>query len=264
MRKAKPEPQLHPDLAAAIREVLERSAQPLPLAKLRTALPGPYKVPLKLKDALLALLADEARAGRLHEWPGVKYWTRDCRAWAEPLMLAAAVEPVASGKVIGAVLKVYGRPQAEALLADLVRNGWLIRVPLFGGGAKAKVCSRIADEVAFRTELDDARRVIDAGYRRLGDADRAASDGSGLPRLAVPLDDHILTAIADLEPHKGLLVTAPRLYRAFPDIPKSEIDAALLRLQDARRVILHKHSNPQQGSDLIANLYVGACWRVDQ
>ena len=80
------------------------------------------------------------------------------------------------------------------------------------------------------------------------------------------LEHQILDTIAELEPRKGLLVTAPRIYRALPDTAKSDIDGALIRLQDTRRLILHRHSNPQSqsGDQLIAQLYVGACWRVDQ
>ncbi len=241
----KPPPQLHPDLAAVIGEVLERSPSPLNVAKVRAALPGPYKVPAKLKDELVALLRG------FHQWPGDRYWTRDGRAWAEPVMLAAAERPVLASKAISAVSKVYGKLASEALLGELLAAGSLMRTPLFGG-PKAKVCSTIADEAAFRAELDAARAVIEAGYRRL---DGAVST----PR---PLDDKILDAIAALEPNKGLLVTAQRLYRALPDEPKQAIDDALIRLQDARRVILHQHSNPQQATGLIGGLYVGACWRL--
>lgn len=275
-RTSKPAPQLHPELAAAIREVLDRSTHPMNLAKLRSALPGPYKVPAKLKDALAALLADEVRANRLHEWPGGKFWNRNCRAWAEPAMLAAAsAAPVASAKVIGAVSKVYGRPASESLLAELVANGSLIRVPLFGG-AKAKVCSRVLDEAAFRAELEDAKKVIEAGYRRLWLESATGgvthwpqplTEGPGsLDEPQSSIDERLLNAIAELEPRKGLLVTAPRLYRAFSGASKVEIDDALIRLQDARRVILHRHSHPQSqdAEQLIAGLYVGACLRVDQ
>ena len=280
MKVPKPVPQLHQDLAAVVREVLDRSAVPLNVTKLRSALPGSYKVPAKLKDAFVDSLASEAG---IYEWPGGKYWTRDHRSWAEPAMLASASMPVTAAKAIGAISKMYGKAAAEALLAELLTSGALLRVPLFGG-AKAKVCSRIQDEAAFRAELDEARRVVEAGDRRLGSLpDGRASEaavaeawplGSGTevrhklkiaPPLRPELDDQILNIIAELEPRKGLLVTAPRIYRALPDAAKSDIDNALIRLQDARRVILHSHSNPhsQPEDQLIAHLYVGACWRVE-
>ena len=267
----KPPAQLHPELAAVIREVLDRSPQPLNVTKLRSQLTGPFKVPPKLKDALVALLAAEVQAGRVQQWPADKYWTRDSRSWAEPVMIAAAAAaPVAPSKVIGSVAKQYGRSAAEALLDELIESGQLIRVPLFAG-AKGKVCARIENEAAFRSELDAARRVIEAGYKRLG---QPLPDGRGSEATAEsispvaerPVDELILDTLASLEPRKGLLVTAPRIYRALPNSAKSAIDDALLRLQDARRVILHRHSNPQsQGSEeLIAHLYVGACWRVQE
>lgn len=268
----KPQGQLHPDLAAVIRELLDRSPQPLNVTKLRSQLTGPFKAPPKLKDALVALLMAEVQAGHIEQWPADKYWTRDSRSWAEPLMIAAAsAAPVASSKVTGAVSKQYGRPAAEALLAELIESGRLVRVPLFGG-AKGKVCSRIENEAAFRAELDAARRVIEAGYRRLGHPlpdGRGSEETAGSTSLTVtepPVDELVLDALASLEPRKGLLVTAPRLYRALPDTAKSEIDAALIGLQDARRVILHRHSNPQSQSpeELITGLYVGACWRVQE
>ena len=169
-------------------------------------------------------------------------------------MLEAAAVPIGSAKVVGAVSKALGRPASEALLAELIDSGKLIRVPLFGG-AKAKVCSRIIDEAVFRAELEAARLVIEAGYRRL----------EGRVEQAAPIEEQILDTISALEPHKGLLITASRLYRALAGTARTEIDAALLRLQDARRIILQKHSNPQSadGQDLIAGLYVGACWRVE-
>src|SRR3954464_9839397 len=100
----RPSPTLHPDLAAVIHEVLNRAPQPLNLAKLRSQLPGPYKVPAKLKDTLLVLLEADSD---IHVWPaitakaGPRYWTRDARSWAEPVMLAAASEsPTPPAKVI--------------------------------------------------------------------------------------------------------------------------------------------------------------------
>jgi hypothetical protein len=275
----KPLPTLHADLAGAIREVLDRAEQPLNLAKIRSQLNGPFKVPAKLKDALSELLESEARQGRIYSWPasslkgGSRYWVRDSRAWAVPVMIeAAAREPVKASKVVGAVAKQYGRKPAEALVAELVESGELIRVPLFG--AKARLTSQLLDEVAFRAELDAARKIIDAGYRRLGSpAGVPANDGD--PQEEDPiLDSKILDALASLEPQKGLLVTAPRIYRALaPGIGKSEIDAALVRLQEERQVILHRHSNAQSLNqderqslieDGAGNYYVGACWRVEQ
>jgi len=264
---------LHPDLPGVIREVLGRAEQPLNLAKLRSQLNGPYKVPAKLKDALVAMLAADAS---VYQWPaatakaGPRYWTRSAREWAERVMIAAAADlPVAATKILSAVSKQYGKGPAEALLAELVAQGSLIRVPLFGG-PKAKLCSRIPDEAAFRAELDAARLVIEAGYGRLGGP---LPDGRGSVGREPVGDEEVLDALAILEPRKGLLVTAPRIYRALPEIAKAELDAALLRLQEARRVILHRHSNPQSLSDeerrsLIqdgaGNLYVGACWRVQE
>lgn len=261
MKKAPP--RLHADLAAVLREVLERSPAPLNVAKLRALLPGPYKVPAKLKNDLVTLLQ------AFHQWPGDRYWIRDGRAWAEPVMLAAAETPVLALKAISAVSKVYSKPASEVLLTELLAKGQLMRVPLFGG-VKAKVCSKIADETAFRAELDAARAVIEAGYQRLEGASKPLPDGRGSDGAEIgtgaetgarTTDDQILETIANLEPQKGLLVTAPRLYRALPGVPKEEIDAALLRLQDAHRVILQRHSNPQNAIDLILGLYAGACWR---
>jgi hypothetical protein len=260
----KPPPTLHADLPGVIQEVLHRAGQPLNIAKLRSQLTGPYKVPGKLKDALASMLAT---IEGIHVWPaatakaGPRYWTRDCRSWAESAMLAAAADsPVAPAKVLGAVAKQYGKGPAAELLTELIATGQLIRVPLFGG-AKAKVCSRIVDEAAFRAELDAARAVIEAGYRRL----------TGVPAKPVPIDEQVLEALAALEPRKGLLVTAPRIHGALEGVPKDQVDAALLRLQDARRVILHRHSNPgalaeaerqELIEDQAGNVFVGACWRL--
>jgi hypothetical protein len=273
-------PTLHPELAGAVREVLGRASQPLNLAKLRGQLNGPFKVPAKLKDALAALLEAESREGRIYAWPasteksGPRYWIRDGRDWAAREMIAAAasLEPIGGSKAIGAVAKQYGRKPAEKLLVDLIESGLLIRVPLFGG-SKAKISSYIADEAAFRAELDAARRVIEAGYRRLETGDAGPlPDGPGSESAGAP--DQILEALASLEPRKGLLVTAPRLYRALPpDLRKSEIDAALIRLQNDRRVILHLHSNPQSLpagerqsliEDATGNFYVGVSWRITE
>ena len=298
-RMKKPSPQLHVDLAGAVREVLDRSPVPMNVPKLRLQLTGPFKVPAKLKDAFIAMLAAETQAGRIHQWPAAKYWIRDNREWAEPIILAAAEVPVASSKVIGSISKQFGKPAAQVVVGELLKCGMLIRVPLFGG-AKAKLCSRIADEAAFRAELDAARLVIEAGYRRLGFAAESLPSGGGqesvggsasaLPRASAVgggqtdltgvsptagfqlaaanphanLAAQVLDTIASLEPRKGLLITAPRIYRALPGIPKSTIDEELLKLQDAHRVILHRHSNPQSTDELIGNLYVGACWRTQE
>ena len=80
-----------------------------------------------------------------------------------------------------------------------------------------------------------------------------------------------MKALAELEPMKGLLVTAPRLRRALPEFSKDEFDTALVHLQDQKRVILHRHSSPHSAPeseretlirDAAGNYYVGACWRV--
>ena len=262
---------LHPDMPAAIQEVLDRAPKPLTLAKLLRQLAGPYKVPPKRKDALVSLLDSQA-----HAWPpatvkgGPRYWNRDARTWAAATIIEAARTPLAPAKLIAAIGKQYGKGPSAALLAELIDQGQLIRMPLFGG-ARAKLCSQVQDAAALRAELDAARRVVEAGYRMLemlvGRTPRSAAD----PLVSLPTD--ILNALATLEPRKGLLVTAPRLYHALPHIPKSKYDAALLTLQDDRRVILHKHSNPHsltaaERESLIAdgagNYYVGACWRVQE
>src|SRR5438067_846411 len=120
----KPPQMLHPDLPAVIHELLNRAPQPLNLVKLRSQLQGPFRVPAKLKDTLLPVLEADPD---IHVWPaltakaGPRYWTRDARSWAEPIMLAAAAEaPLAPAKVISAVSKQYGKGPATTLLADLL------------------------------------------------------------------------------------------------------------------------------------------------
>ena len=263
---------LHPDLAAAIQLILTDARQPLTVAKIKSSLPASHKVKPKLKDAFAALLDAEAAAGRIHVWPSkktVKYSTLNPREWASQAILKAAAEPVVLTKLVSAVSKQYPKKDAETLVAAMAETGELIRVPLFGIGPKTKYASVIADAASFRAELDAARVILDAGYRRLGDADWRSFREASPPTAAKP---DIMSTLAELEPQKGLLVTSARLRRVLTGWNKHELDAALVRLQLERKVILHRHSNaaalggteretlihdPETGT-----YFVGVCWRV--
>ena len=262
---------LHPDLAGAVHEVLSRAPQPLNSTKIRSSLVAPFKVAPKLKDAFADLLNAEANAGRIFPWApataksGPRYWTLDAESWARLTLVKAAVQPITPVKLAASVAKQFGKKPAEALIGELCETGELIRIPLFGGGAKGSVCSTVSDPEAFRAQLDAARKIIEAGYRRLGLQQEPAA------QLAVALTDRLMNALAELEPQKGLLVTATRLRRALANVSKQDFDSAAIRLQQDRRVILHRHSNPnslpeEERAALIGdsegNYFVGACWRV--
>jgi hypothetical protein len=100
--------------------------------------------------------------------------------------------------------------------------------------------------------------------------------GSALAAGAAPPlvneDERILAALAEIEPQKGLLVTAQRLRRAVPGLSKQGFDEAVLRLYRSEKLLLHRHSGPfllpaEERSELIQSgesFYVGVCWNTGE
>jgi hypothetical protein len=240
-----------PEIEAKVREIVAASKAPVDAAALRRQL----KVKAKQKDEFASWLAGLGFV----EWPGRKYWTRTAEDVAEQAALAAAVAAVLPKKLIATVTKGktgYPKDRAEALLARLEDEGKLHRQPLLSL-TKYKLTSRLTED--SREFLHWALRVVQRSLKALGDP-------------VEPADDRILAALAELEPQKGLLVTAQRLRRAVAGISKKDFDDAVLRLYRGEKVLLHRHSGPfllpaEERNELIQSgdaFYVGVCWNTGE
>lgn len=119
------------EVLAAIRTVLENSAEPLTLSKIRTALPSRLRTsPENLNDVLRRQVA----AGVFVQYP--KYRSPQDRYWDRPMPvhLAWLLGNVLAEKPLGMSeirrkLPDYAKTQAESILEEQVAKGTLFRHP---------------------------------------------------------------------------------------------------------------------------------------
>lgn len=261
----------HPELAVKVREIVAGAKNPLDAGAIRRQLKGEHAVKAKFQDAFVQWLPS---VEGLVVWPaaaakpasGPRYWTRTAEDVAmEMAVKAAAGAPVLPKKVIAAMTRGkagYPKDQAEALLARLEDDGRLHRQPLLAE-TKYKLTSHLTEE--SREFLHRALRVVLRSLKALGEE-------VPVPVLAENPEDRILAELLALEPHKGLLVTAPRLRHAVPGLSKQDFDEAVLRLYRSEKVLLHRHSGPfllgaEERGELIQSgdsFYVGICWNTGE
>lgn len=254
-----------PPIEAKVREIVGSSPTPLDGAAIRRQLKGEFAVKTKQKDAFEQWLPSLG----LVEWPaakaGPRYWTRTAEDIAEGVALAATAVAVLPKKLIATITKGksgYPKDRAEALIAKLEDEGKLHRQPLLAE-TKYKLTSKLSED--SREFLHKALRVVLRSLKALGDE-------VAQPAASAPADDRILATLAELEPQKGLLVTAQRLRRAVPGIAKQDFDDAVLRLYRSEKVLLHRHSGPfllpaEERNELIQSgesFYVGVCWNTGE
>ena len=227
-----------PEIEAQVRELVAASMSPLDAGALRRAL----KLKAKLKDAFAHWLAGRGFV----EWPpatakgGPRYWTRSDEDVAEEIALAAAVTPLDPKKLLTAISKGksgYPKDRGSALLAKLEDEGKLHRQPLLAE-TKYKLTSRLTEE--SREFLHRALRVVLRSLKALGESPVTVAE----EKPEAGPDARILELLAQLEPQKGLLVTASRLRRAAIGISKEQFDDAVMRLYRSEQVLLHRHSGP--------------------
>lgn len=261
-----------PQMDAKVREIVAASSVPLDSAAIRRQLKGEFAVKARLKDAFEQWLVGLG----LIVWPaanaksGPRYWTLSAEDVAETVALAvASATPVLPKKLIATIAKGksgYPRDRAEGLIAKLEEEGKLHRQPLLAE-TKYKLTSRLPED--SREFLHRALHIIQRSLRALG-------EDFSLPTKVVETasnpDERILATLAQLEPHKGLLVTAQRLRRAMPGLSKQDFDDAVMRLYRNEKILLHRHSGPfllpaEERNDLIQSgdsFYVGVCWNTGE
>jgi hypothetical protein len=256
-----------PQFEAKVREIVAAAATPLDAAAIRRQLKGEFAVKPKEKAAFEQWLPSLG----LVEWPaakaGPRYWTRTAEDVAEEAAVRAAATAIPPKKLVATITKGksgYPKERADALIARLEAEGKLHRQPLLAE-TKYKLTSKLGE--ADRAFLHQALQVVLRSLKALGEE---------IPTLASPdvrhSDIRILDALAQLEPRKGLLVTAQRLRRAVPDLAKQDFDNAVLRLYRSEKVLLHRHSGPfllpaEERNELIQSgdtFYVGVCWNTGE
>jgi hypothetical protein len=120
------------DLVAAVRRVLERSAEPLTLSKIRAALPSSFRS-ISL-EALDENLGRQAAANVLVQYPKYRspqnrYWDRPMPAHLAWLLRGAVEEKPLTLSELRRKLPDYARNQADSVLEEEVARGGLFRHP---------------------------------------------------------------------------------------------------------------------------------------
>lgn len=251
-----------PQFEARVREIVGASQTPLDAAAIRRQLKGEFAVKAKEKAAFEQWLPSLG----FIEWPaakaGPRYWTRSVEDVAEAAALAATVTPVLPKKLITTITRGksgYPKDRVDALIARLEEEGKLHRQPLLAE-TRYKLTSKLGEE--SREFLHKALRAVTRALKALGEEP---------PQPELP-DNRILNALAQLEPKKGLLVTAQRLRGAVPGLSKLDFDNAVLRLYRSEKVLLHRHSGPfllpaEERNELVQSgdtFYVGVCWNTGE
>jgi hypothetical protein len=120
------------DLVAAVRQVLQRSEEPLTLSKIRAALPTNLRgVSL---EALEATLQRQTAANVLHQYPKYRspqnrYWDRPMGVHLAHLLRTTLQEKPLSLSELRRKLPDYARHQAERVLEEEVNQGRLYSHP---------------------------------------------------------------------------------------------------------------------------------------
>jgi hypothetical protein len=148
------------DLVTAVRQVLERSEEPLTLSKIRAALPSTYRsVTL---EALEETLGRQAAANVLHQYPKYRspqqrYWDRPMTVHLAQLLRAALKEKPLTLSELRRRLPDYARRQADAVLEEQVARGNLYRHPALTSRTGPRFGAHRPDPRDYlRTELSAA------------------------------------------------------------------------------------------------------------
>ncbi len=267
---------LHPDTAAAVSEVLQRSEKPLSVRGIRQQLAGAFRLRPKQEAELKTLLQETAS---IHEWPKSRFWIRDPKVIAETALLEAASDaPLtrsALNKAFGARVKAYPVTARNALIEELIGAGRLFQDPPWGG-ARVMLTAVRPDREHYRQALEDQIKPILARFAAAGLDPRPLIDqictSAADPPAATGLGDRILDVLNAMEPRKGLVVSAHRLRRVpeLAGVDKAEFDEAVMRLAAQHRVFLHDHGaplavQPGEREELVTDgkggFYVGIAWR---
>jgi hypothetical protein len=124
------------DVVSAVQRVLEASAEPLTVSKIRAQLPPRFRT-----DNLEEILRRQAAANVLHQYP--KYRSQQDRFWDRPMPVHIAAllrESLQEGPLAWSELRrklpAYAQGQAESILQGEVAQGRLHRHPRSGRGAE--------------------------------------------------------------------------------------------------------------------------------
>jgi hypothetical protein len=156
------------DLLAAVRQVLERSDEPLTLSKLRSGLPAALRgVSL---EALEEALQRQVGANVLHQYPKYRspqnrYWDRPMNVHLAFLLRATLAEKPLALSELRRKLPDYAKLQAEAVLEEEVGRGNLFRHPALSSRSGPRFGARRADP---RDYLRDELQAVFRRLERLG------------------------------------------------------------------------------------------------
>lgn len=158
------------DLVSAIQQVLQASAEPLTVSKLRA------KLPVRFREASLeelgATLNRQVAAQVLYQFP--KYRSQQDRYWDRPMPVHIAAllqESLAEGAMNWSDLRrrlpAYAQAQAEEILQQEVAAGKLFRHPRVGRGSERFGAAAPDPREYLRSEFAEVfERLEKLGFRK--------------------------------------------------------------------------------------------------
>jgi len=158
------------DLVAAVQRVLEGSAEPLTLSKLRAALPAQFRS--INPDELTEALRRQVGANVLYQYP--KYRSQQDRFWDRPMPVHVASllrttlqeQPLTISE-LRRKLPAYAQAQSEEVLREEVAQGRLYRHPRTGRGGDRYGARPPDPKEYLQAELSEVFvRLEQLGFRR--------------------------------------------------------------------------------------------------
>jgi hypothetical protein len=159
-----------PDLVASIQRVLQESAEPLTLSKIRAALPAKFRG-LSLEE-LADVLHRQAAANVVTQYPKYRsqqdrFWDRPMPVHVEYLVREALQEGPLGGSELRRKLPQYAQEQATAIVQEMANQGKLYRHPRTGRGGERYGVRPPDPKDYLRDELKAAfNRLAQLGFTR--------------------------------------------------------------------------------------------------
>src|SRR5579884_1377036 len=153
------------DLATAIQQVLQASAEPLTPSKIRAALPAPHRSisQEELTEALHRLVA----ANVLVQYPRYRsqqdrFWDRPMEVHVVTLLEAALVDGALPWSELRRKLPAYAQIQAETVLEEQIGRGRMHRHPRVGRTAERYGLEPPQPRDYLRAELQQVIQRLEA------------------------------------------------------------------------------------------------------
>jgi len=250
-------PSLHPELAPVLVEALRRSEKPLSVIALRKQIYPPFRFSERDRRPVEELLAEQAKEGRIYEWPRYRrqrqFWTEQpeefaARAIIRRLERGACSRTALEKDVRG---KLHGFPKSRwpQFIKRLLDEGRIFQNPPWKTKGRTKLQASPPDPEPYLKKLVPELRKLVERFVALRVSPQPWVDevwGNGPEKPPGDLPQRILAAIERLEPNPGAGVTCEDLRSApeFNSVGKEAFDRAVVELIERGAVSPHRHSGP--------------------